>query len=417
MHRRFTAVPALVASVLLGLLAAPTDAEDWNQWRGPNRDGHIPGLAVPKTWPKELKREWKVEVGDGHSSPVVAGSRVFVLSRQDENEVVRGLRLADGRELWLQKYPVAYKPSPYAGSHGKWPRATPVVADGRLVTVGVTGVVSCWDAASGKLLWQNDFSKEFKAPPPLFYGMSVSPIVVDGMVIVAAGVNDDGALVAIDLAGGEIKWKWTGDGPGYSSPILATLAGTRQLIVQSQNNCIGVAPADGSLLWSIPYKTEYDQNIITPVVAGELVIFSGLESGTTAYRLKKIDGKLAPEKVWHNRQISMYMSTPVVVGDGLYGLNNRSKGQFVCLDLAKGETRWTSEGRMGDNAAILAADGLLMALCTSGQLIVFKAAPQQFETIARYEVADSPTWAYPAIAGGRILVKDRTALSSWTLRE
>jgi hypothetical protein len=390
---------------------------------------------VPAAWPKQLRRQWRVEVGEGHASPVVAGSRVFVLSRQGDDEVVQALALADGKPLWSRRYPAPYEPSPYAGPHGKGPRSTPAVAGQRLVTVGVGSIVSCWDTASGKLLWQRDFAKDFKPASSLFYGMSVSPVIVpflgvgraynaDGTrsemvraprAIVYVGVSGDGALMALNLETGHTEWAWKADGPGYASPIPATLAAVPQLVLQSQKACIGIGPSDGKLLWSIPFETRYDQNIVTPVVVRDLVVFAGLSNPTAAYRFERAQGAWPPKEAWRNEAIQLYMSSPVAVGNLLFGLASRSKGLFFCLDATTGKTQWTSEGGQGENAALLAAGQAVLALTTNAELIVFKAQPEQFEVLAKYTVSDTPTWAHPAVVPGRILIKDRSTLASWVV--
>jgi len=403
---------------VLGLVlsaAAVASAADWPQWRGPRRDGSIPGWDAPAVWPKTLKSLWKVEVGEGHSSPVVAGDRVFLLSRQGENEVVRGLSLADGKELWSHAYPAPFTMSPWAKSHGKGPKSTSLIADGRLVTLGIAGMLSCFDIRTGKLVWQHDSAKQYATKSEVWYGDAMSPVADRGLAIAHVGAYDRGALTAFELASGRIRWRWAGDGPGYASPIVVELAGTRQVITQSLKACIGVSAADGALLWSIPFTTEYDQNIVTPVVAGPLVIFSGTGKGTTAYRLNREAGRMTPRQVWHNEDVSFYMSSPVLVGSRLVGLVRDQKGQFICLDGASGKKLWTSDGRQGDYAVLLSAGNTVLAQTTRGELLVFKADVERFETLAAYKLSDQPTWAQPAVVGRKILVKDASSLALWTL--
>jgi outer membrane protein assembly factor BamB len=391
-------------------------AEDWPGWRGPQRDGHLVGFAAPKTWPKELRQLWKVEIGEGHSSPLVEGDLVFAFSRQKDREVVRALKLDGGQEVWNQSYPAVYSPNGYAASHGKGPKSTPILAGGRLFTLGISGILSAWDAKSGKLLWQNEYSKTYKVTSPL-YGTAMSPAVEEGLLVAHVGGHGQGALAALDVETGKPKWQWTGDGPGYASPVIVTLGGTRQVITQSQNRLIGAAVADGKLLWSLPFETSYTQNIVTPVVAGDLVVFSGISKGTIAYRFEKQGGAWSAKQVWHNDDVSMYMSSPVVVGECLFGLTNRKRGQFFCLDLKSGKTLWTSDGRMGDNAALVATDAVILALTSGSDLIALRPSPEKFEVFARYQVADTPTWAHPVVLSRRLLVKDRASLILWTLGE
>jgi outer membrane protein assembly factor BamB len=304
--------------------------------------------------------------------------------------------------------------SPAAKRHGEGPKSTPTVAEGRLFTLGISGILSCWDADSGKPLWQHDFSNKFKSTWPLF-GTATSPMVEAGRLIVHVGGHDDGALAAFDPQTGQVAWQWDGDGPAYTSPIMATLHGTRQLITQSQGECIGVSATDGSLLWRFPFETQHVMNIVTPVVAGELVIFSGFRKGTMAYRLEKGQDQWSAEQVWHNPDVSMFMNSPVVVGERVLGLSQEEKGQFFCLDASSGKTLWTSDGRMGENAALLTAGDTVLALTTGSELIVFKASADRFQPLARYKVADTPTWAHPVIRGRKILIRDASSLALWTM--
>lgn len=410
--QRATRIRAAVAVGLAVLGTAAVQAEDWMQWRGPNRDGHVVGFDL-KTWPKQFDRLWNVEVGEGHAGPVVAGRSVFVFSREGEREKVRALRLFDGSTLWSQDYAAPFQMSPYAMTHGKGPKSTPLLAGDRLYTLGISNILTCWDTKTGKQLWQQDFAKKYSKQSSLWYGAAASPALEGDLLIAAVGVRDQGALVGLDSRSGQVRWQWEGDGAAYASPIVATFDGVRQVVTQSQKANIGLSAADGSLLWSMPFVTEYDQNIITPVVVGDRVIFAGLGQPTTAYQIRKADGKWSPTQVWENRDVRLYMSSPVLVGDRLVGLAQRKKGQFFCLDAATGKTLWTSEGRAGEYAVILAVGKLLIAQTTDGELIVFDPAANQFQPIASYKVADKPTWAQPALGGNWILVKDRDSLTLW----
>jgi outer membrane protein assembly factor BamB len=396
-------------------VSQPTEAGDWNQWRGPGRDGQVSGFQPPESWPKELKLQWKVEVGRGHSSPVVAGDQVFVFSRQGDKEVVRRLRLSDGREVWSQSYPAPFEMSPYAKAHGQGPKSTPVVFDGRVYTLGIGGVLSCWDADSGKPHWQHNFANKYPKNSSLWYGAATSPMIDAGMLVTYVGRRDEGALMALDCKTGDTRWQWDGDGAAYASPILAAVDGSRQIVTQSQKACIGVSAGDGKLLWKMPFTTEYDQNIVTPVACGNMVVFGGAEKPTAAYRVTKANGQWSLQAIWENDQIPLYMSSPVLVGSRLVGLTQRKKGQFFAADLPSGKILWTSDGRMGDYAALVVAGGLVLAQTDDGELIVFNPSAEQFQPLARYKVADKPTWAHPAVVGKQILVKDQDSLIQWTI--
>jgi len=399
---------AVTFAVVVASLNAQAPRE-WPQWRGPAREGTAT-FAAPATWPAALTKRWEVSVGAGHSSPVATGDRVIIHTRQGDREVTRALALATGKEIWRSDYAAPYTMNSAARGHGPGPKSTPAVAEGRVFTFGISGIVSAHDVATGKVLWRID------APPaPPEFGTAMSPIVDGSLVIVHLGANDQGALTAFDAASGKPRWRWTGDGPAYASPVLAEIGGTRQLVTQSENAVIGIDAASGQLLWRVPFRTSYDQNSITPVVVGDMVIFSGLDSGTTAVRVVRKGSVWATEPVWKNERTSMYMSSPVVIGSTLYGLSHRNSGQFFALDTASGRTLWTTPGREGENASIIAAGSLLLLSTTNGELIVARAAPDKFSEIKRYSTAESAVWAHPAVFGNTILVKDVDKLICWTL--
>jgi outer membrane protein assembly factor BamB len=354
---------------------------------------------------------WTVDAGIGHSSPVVVGNRVFLFSRIGEQEAVTAYDLASGKQVWRQSHDAPYQMNPAATSHGKGPKSTPAVQDGRLFTLGISGILSAYDAASGKVLWRHDFAKEFKNTSP-DYGASMSPIVDGANVIAHVGGGGGGAIIAFDAASGSRKWTWKGDGPAYASPVIATLGKARQLITQTQSHIIGLAAADGRELWRIPFTTDYDQNIVTPVVVDGLLIYSGLSKPTTAVRVTEKGGTWVTEQVWQSADVPMYMNSPVVAGGILYGLTHRNRGQFFALDLSSGKQLWTSPPRQGENAALVAAGGLLIATTTDGELVVMRQG-RAYDLIREYTLADSPIWAHPAFAAGTILIKDAARLAAW----
>ena len=281
-----------------GRLGAQRPTADWPQWRGPNRDGSAPSFTAPKTWPENLTQRWKVDIGLGYATPVVVGNRVYTFSRRDENEVVAALDAASGKQIWHAQYPAPYTLVKAAASHGMGPKSTPAFADGRLFTLGISGILSAFDAATGKLLWQ----KPAPAVGPTF-STSQSPIVDRGLLIVHVGGNKEGGLTAFDPATGNQRWVWNGDGPGYGSPVVAEIAGTRQVIVPTYQNLVGVSAETGELLWKRPFKARSDVNAITPLVSGETVIASGVEVGVVAVRISKQGTQWSAEDAWLNEII------------------------------------------------------------------------------------------------------------------
>ncbi len=391
--------------------AAPLPAFEFPQWRGPARDGRV---SVPPraAWPEALRAGWKVKVGVGHASPVVSGDRVFLFSREGEEEVAQSFELATGKRVWRGAYPAPYTMNPAATSHGKGPKSTPVVADGRLFTLGISGILSSYDATSGHLVWRKEFAGQFKETSPL-YGTAMSPVVDGGLLIAHVGGHGDGALTAFDPATGAVRWAWKGDGPGYASPVVGTIGGVRQIVTESQDNVVGLSAEKGELLWKIPLTTPYEQNAVTPVLAGDLVIYGGLDQPMRAVRVAKKGGAWTPERVWENSEVAAYLSSPVLEGGKLYGFSHRKRGQFFCLDAVTGGTLWLSEGRQAESAAILAGGGALFLLTTDGAMIVAARDAPAFKPLRTWTVAESATWAHPAVLEGSLLVKDVDTLTLW----
>lgn len=407
-HLRKTLFPvAVVLFVALTALAA-----DWQQWRGPNRDGIVADATIPAVWPKTLKEEWKFPVGVGHASPVVSNGRIYVFARQGEEEVLLSLDASSGKEIWRSAQPIAFEMHPAARAHGKGPKSTPVISNGTICTLGISGVVSCHDARTGKLKWRREFSKTYPNTWPL-YGTAMSPVIDKGLLIAHVGGQDKGALTAFDLESGTVKWSNDTDGPAYASPIIVTLGGIRQIVTFMQKDVLGVDASDGKLLWRLPAKSEYDDNSVTPVAYKDTIIFALQGQGLKAIRLTKKDSGLAPQEVWNNKDVDLYMSSPVIHNNLLVGLSIRQKGQFFAIDADTGKTIWQSTGRMGENAAILnLSDKAFVLLTNEGNLIVQPADSKEYSPVAQYTVANSPTWAHPVVIGKRILIKDETTLRS-----
>jgi outer membrane protein assembly factor BamB len=407
--------PATVdANVKAGTPAAAT--AEWPQWRGPNRDGLAAGVTPPSVWPKELKQGWKVTVGVGHASPVVSNGVVYQHARQGEEEVLLALDASTGKELWRAgATPAPYEMNSAARDHGKGPKSTPTVAGGRVYTLGIAGLLSAHDAKTGRLVWRKDFSKQFPVTSPL-YGTSMSPLVVGDLLIAHVGGHDKGALTAFDAATGAVKWSYDADGPAYSSPVVLTVGGERQIVTFTQKELVAVSAATGALLWKLPAKTGYDTNCNTPVVFKDTVILSIEGQGIVALRPAREGGKWTAREVWRNGENELYMNTPVLHGSTLYGLSARKKGQFFAVDAATGKTLWQGPGRMGENASVMNLGGTLLALTNDAVLYVLPASATSFAPSAQYTVATSPTWAHPVVLGNQILIKDETTLASLSLK-
>ncbi len=409
----------------LGLVSLAAAAADWPQWRGPDRTGRAADFTPPKAWPKELTKKWKVPVGNGDATPALVGDRLYVFTFEGGNEITRCLDAVSGKELWQDKYPTQGATRPAAGPH-EGPRASPTVADGKVVTYGVRGVLSCLDAGSGKVVWRKD---DFKGFWPQFYTSS-SPIIADGLVVAQLGGQEGGkgmgkgpkgkeagGVVAYDLATGQEKWRWTGAPAAYASPVVLTVGGTKVVVAETDKSVVALGLADGKLLWETPYvvtgRMGYNAATPTPAADGQTVIIAGSGRGVKAVRLEKQGDKLAAQELWHNEDNSVQFNTPVVKDGLVYGLS--LSNVLFCIDKS-GKTAWTAPLKGGRGfGSIVDAGPVLMVLTPARQLTVFEPGDKEFKQVASYTVADSDTYAYPVVAGNRIFVKDNDSVTLWTI--
>lgn len=393
------------------LTAAQRGSSDYTQWRGPNRDGGVPSFASPAAWPEKLTQKWKVDVGTGYATPLVVGNRLYVFSRRGANETMSALDAGTGKEIWATGYPASFTMHSAATKHNEGPKSTPVFAGGKLFSIGMTGIVTAFDASTGKQLWQ----KPGSMPLPMFTSHAFSPLVDGGLVFFHTGGHMQGALKAFDVNTGAEKWSWNGDGPGYGSPIVAEFGGTRQLVTITQGKLVSLDPATGTLLWERPYVSSNFTNAVTPVAYGQTLIVSGNGGPTVALAVKKQNNQWVTENVWENADIPYRLSNSVLVGDALFGLSSKNSGQYFSVDAKTGKTLWLSEPRQAGNAAVVRAGDVVISLEDDGELVVFRSGGTGFEQVKKYKVAESETWTQPTIVGNRVFVHDVSTLALWTL--
>jgi outer membrane protein assembly factor BamB len=328
------------------------------------------------------------------------------------------------------------------------------VAEGKVVTFGVNGTLSCVDVSSGKVLWRKSEFKGFRPP----FHTSSSPLILAGRVIAQVGGKENGqrngkengAVVAYDLATGNEVWKWTGESPGYASPVVVNAGDAQVLIAESDKSIVGLGLNDGKQLWQISYPVEgRGYNASTPIVQGATVIYSGTARGVKAVKIEKTGAGVKEKELWNNKEKSVQFNTPVVKDGLVYGITQGN--DLFCLNAETGKTLWTAptgraggggrpgqpenaggqpgsggrpggggRGRMGGGAndgfgSVVDAGSVLLALTPSAELIVFAPSDKEFKQLAKYKVADSQTHAYPVVAGNRIYVKDRNDLILWTI--
>ena len=400
----------LITSVVILLCAAWAVADDWSQWRGADRDGKVTGFTAPQTWPKTLKAKWKVKVGSGDSTPALVGGKLYVFARQGDEEVTLCLDAANGTVQWTNKYAAQAVTGPASRHPG--PRSSPAVADGKVVTLGVGGVVSCLNAATGKTLWRKD---PFPKVVPTFF-TSMSPMIADEMAIAHVGGKGKGGIIAFDLASGDEKWKWDGEAPEYASPALMTVEGTKQIVTLTEKSVVGIGLADGKLLWKIafpPKRRAY--NAATPIVDGQTVIYTGAARGTKAVKIEKKGDNFAAKELWSNEEVAVQFNTPVLKDGMLYGFT--SGGNLFCVNAKTGKSAWTGTARIGRGfGSTLDAGSVILALTPGSELIAFKPSEKEYAEVARIKMAEKATYAYPVISGNDVFVRDEETVAMFTLK-
>jgi outer membrane protein assembly factor BamB len=354
-----------------------------------------------------LNRKWKVEVGEGYGTPIVVGDVVYAFTRRSGNETLTALSVADGTIRWATGYPAPFEISAAAKVHGPGPKATPLYHRGKLYTLGVSGLLTAFDVQDGRLVWQT-------APPAEqpYFGMAASPVGYNNLVIAHAG--NYGSLAAFDAETGAVRWNAGGPGT-FASPMVANFGGVPQVVSITGEGVVGVSLDNGRVLWQQALSSR-DVQVITPLITRDRIIISGHNYGVSAFRPVRRDGKWATEVLWHTKEVSMFLSNPVLVGDTLYGLSHLARGRYFSLDVTSGKVLWLGDPRAATNTAIVKADDLLFLLNDDGELLVAKHRPSGIEPLYSHTVADNATWAQPAISGDRIFVKDVSMLALWTFQ-
>jgi outer membrane protein assembly factor BamB len=399
-----------LAVLLLATLVAA--GGDWPQWLGPNRDGSTAEKVAP--WKEAPKVLWRQPAGEGNGSPVITDGRVFLHTKvADKNEEqVSAFDASTGKPIWSEKYPrVAFQ-----SKFGNGPRATPAVSGNHVYTFGITGVLSCFEAGSGKRVWQVDTLKKFAAPN-LTFGVACSPLVEGNRILLNIG-GKGSSIVAFDKDKGDVAWKCLDDGASYSSPIALGEGKGRQIIFLTALGVVSLSPADGSEFWRFPLKDFLFESSTTPVRAGDYLLASSITYGSAGLHLETRDGKPAFKEAWKNPALTCYFSTPVPVGtEHIYivtGANplalKHPEATLRCIEAKSGKELW-SKPKVGKYHASLlrTGDGKLLMLDDSGNLLLLDPNSKEYRELARSKVCGE-TWAHPALANGKLYIRDQKEL-------
>ena len=398
----------LCLTLFLAGLVAPAWAADWPQFLGPKRDSTTDETVA--AWTGAPKVLWKHKVGPAHASPVVANGIAYAFYQPGSKpaDALAAYDAATGKPLWEK----SYDREPFSPPFGAGPRGTPTVDGGRVFTLGGTGILACWDAKTGDVIWKVDTLKEFTAEN-LTFGVSASPLVFDDRVYVNVGGKGAG-LVAFNRETGKPAWKATDDGASYSSPIAVGTGEKAQVVFLTKQNLLGVSPATGDVFWKVPFRDLLSESATAPLATGDLLVGSSVTLGSVALRMTEKDGKPAVEPLWRKKELNCYFSTPVAVGEHLYMLNGvlsiTPSITLRCVEARTGKVLWSKENVGKYHAALVrTGDNKLLMLEDNGGLILFQPDPKGYRELARAKVC-GPTWAHPAVSGGRVFLRDEKEL-------
>ena len=391
---------SLVAAALLatgGLLLPPAAQADWLHYRGPSATGASLEKGVSAKFPLDGPRvAWKANVGIGTSSVTVSGDRAYTMGNTKDHDQVFCFDVKTGAEIWKHEYPLDRDKRMFEGGTA----ATPTIDGDRVYTVSHQGDLFCLNAATGKKVWYKHYQQDLGGRRPQ-WGFAGSPAVEGNLLILDVG-GKESSTVALDKMTGAVVWKSGEDEAGYASPVVANLGGKRTVVVFKGAALVGLEVKDGRELWRAPWKTSYEVNAATPLIVGEKIfISSGYGSGCA---LIEISGGKAVEK-WRNKNLKAHINSPVFSKGYIYGIDDQASNRapLVCLDLASGQVKWSQRGIGG---ALVAADGKLIILSESGELIIADDSPTGFRPLARAQVLPKRCWVQPTFSNGRAFCRN-----------
>lgn len=405
-----------LSSLCLLLSTAAALADDYPQWRGPNRDGISAAKGLLKEWSKEgPKLLWQAQdIGSGYSTPAAVASRLYLLGNRGlDQEFVQALSAQDGKQLWST--PIGKVGNPDQNPKFPATRSTPTVEGDRLYALGSDGDLVCLETASGKLVWRKSLRADFGGKPGT-WAYAESPLV-DGDTLVCAPGGSDATLIALNKKNGDLIWKCPvpgGDEAAYASAIVVEVAGTRQYVQMLQKGLVGVDAKTGKLLWRYANTvSKYGANIPSPVAADGFVFSAGAGTGAGLVKLNLRDGAWTAEQVYFSPKLPTAIGGAVKIGEYLYGTTGQS---MLCVEFATGTLKW--EERAMGTASLCYADGRLYLHGENGEIGLVEPSPEAYREKGRFTPPGQPTrlnqmekaWTYPVVANGRLYVRDQSTL-------
>ena len=383
---------------------------DWTIYRGANRNGEVLGLEIPTDWsaapPKLI---WKQRIGPGWSSMLVIDGRLFTQEQVGENEAVVCLDAATGRRIWSHEDHARF----WDSQSGAGPRATPAFDAGRLYAQGATGILNCFQAATGEVRWTRDVMKDSQAPLPL-WGFSATPLATEGLVIVFSGAPEGKGLLAYHADSGELAWTAATGPIGYTSAQPVEIGGTKLALYLSDAGLAAVEPASGKVAWNYEAPGHGVWRAVQPALVGpDRVLFGSEDLGLVCLDVKRTDDAWSAKKHWSSRSMKPAYNDFVIRDGHAYGFDGNI---FCCVDLETGKRVW-KQGRYGHGQVLLLADqGLLLVSCESGEAVLLEASPNAHRELGRFQAIEGKTWNHPAIAQGCLYLRNDEQIACYRLQ-
>jgi outer membrane protein assembly factor BamB len=394
------------------IAAGDRPGSSWTDFRGPNRDGRYTATPIRTNWPREgLPRLWKQPVGGGYASFVVADGRVFTIEQRRNQEVVAAYDIGTGRELWTHGWNAFFQES----MGGDGPRATPTYHEGRIYALGAQGEFRVLDAVKGTQIWRRNILTENNASN-LSWGMSASPLIVDDKVIVLPGGPTGSSVVAYNKVTGDPIWKALDDEASYTSPMVATIGGVRQIVVVTATRAVGLTVDKATLLWEYPWTTFSGINVSQPIPfthEGRNLMFisAGYGHGAAVFELVPTGNRFQTKTIWQNQRMNNKFTSSVLHDGNIYGLD---ESILASVNAVTGEQNWKG-GRYGYGQIMLAGDYLIV-LTEDGDVVLVRASPARHEELARFSAIEGKTWNHPIIADGKLLVRNLQEMAAFDIR-
>lgn len=399
------------AFVLLALSLTPSARAQasWEQWGGPTRDFAVKTKGLAASWPEKGPRQlWKRELGEGYSAIVSDGPTLYTMYSRGTQEVAVALAADTGKTVWEHAYE-----SEAAGmnfDYGRGPHSTPLVAGGRLFTVGTTGKMHALDLKTGKVAWSHDLWKEYGGTK-MDRGYTCSPVAYKGNVILFVGGRGQ-TVMAFDQKDGRVVWKRQDMELSPNSPLVVNVGGQDQLVAFMAAQVAGLDPSNGDLLWTYPHPTDFGLNISTPVWGedGLLFLSSGYSGGSRVLKLTRgKDGKTTPTELWFHRRLRIHHGNAVRVGDQVYGSSGDFGPSFIAaVDVKTGQVLW--QDRSFSKANFVLADGRLIILDEDGHLALADAGPAGLKVVSKVPLLEKTAWTAPTLVGTKLFIRDRRSI-------